>query len=381
MQGAYHHRFRRAFWPVTRISVIVARHIPGWRTAQPGERSRCLELLAWLILPLLLLVAVPHELGHLVAARLLGIRVLEFGIGLPPRAASFTRGGIRWTICWLLPLGAFVRLKGEDEGSEPDDFAARPAWQRILVAGAGPAVNVVVGLVAIAAGTLAVGRPTGLHAQVTAIQPGSPAAAAGVRVGDVLVRGGADVVPGFRALDSRAPAASTLVVERAGATLAVPLPAGDLSAVGATVARRMGYAPVQGLDGALATLVGLPAAFASRPAGPAMPAESLVIGWVGVAQLMGELADAGIPPAAWFAALLASLSLGLGIANLLPIPPLDGSRVLFGGLDAAARRRVVGRRLGARLNLAGLVVLVAIFLAVTGADVVRTLSGRAILPG
>ncbi len=338
-----------------------------------------MELLAWLIIPLLLLVAVPHELGHLLAARLFGIRVLEFGIGLPPRAASFSFRGIRWTICWLLPLGAFVRLKGEDEGREPDDFAGRPAWQRGVVATAGPAMNVLVALAAVVLGMLLVGRPTGLRPVVTSVQQGSPAAVVGLLPGDVLVNGG-DSTPtlGLGALGSELAARGGLEVERNGATYELAVPSGAPSTWGADVRRKMTYERASDVAGALASLASLPSGLSARSDLPA-DGDTLVLGWVGLAQLMDELADAGIPPIAWFCALLASLSLGLGVANLLPIPPLDGSRVLYSGLEAATRRRVVGPKLGSRLNVAGLVLLVCLFLAVTGADLARVLSGRLIL--
>src|SRR5919199_2740673 len=102
-----------------------------------------MALLAWIIVPLLLLVAVPHELAHLLMARRLGVTVREFGLGLPPRAGSVTWKGIRWSLNWLLPFGAFVKLKGEDCGTATDDFAALPPGRRTLVVLAGPVANLV----------------------------------------------------------------------------------------------------------------------------------------------------------------------------------------------------------------------------------------------
>ena len=95
---------------------------------------------------------------------------------------------------------------------------------------------------------------------------------------------------------------------------------------------------------------------------------------------MNELADAGVSPTAWFLALLASLSLGLGVTNLLPIPPLDGSRVVLGALEKRGPRRLASPRLRMRMNVAGLAVLLLVFAAVTGTDVARLVSGHPILP-
>jgi membrane-associated protease RseP (regulator of RpoE activity) len=236
-----------------------------------------MEQLLPLLLPLLLLVAVPHELAHLLAARALGITVLEFGVGLPPRAFSFRWKGIAWSICWLLPMGAYVKVKGEDRGTEPDDFAARPAWQRAVVVLAGPAANLLVA--ALAAGILLAvyGRP-------------------------------------------------------------------------------------------------------QLPSGAHIAASSQLVGWLGLAQVMDELAFLSIPTGVWFLALLASLSLGLGLANLLPLPPLDGSRVAISLVESLFRRPILtGGGTLARVNAAGVAALLLLFAAVTAMDVARVATGQALL--
>src|SRR5919202_4161654 len=125
-----------------------------------------MALLAWIILPLLLLVAVPHVLGHLLMARRLGVTVREFGLGLPPHAFSVNWKGVRWSVNWLLPFGAFVKLKGEDHGTEPDDFAALSPGRRTLVVLAGPLANLLVAGVALLLSGVVIGEPTGLHAVV-----------------------------------------------------------------------------------------------------------------------------------------------------------------------------------------------------------------------
>ena len=271
-----------------------------------------MALLAWIILPLLLLVAVPHELGHLLMARRLGVSVHEFGLGLPPRAFSFRWRGIRWSVNWLLPFGAFVKLKGEDHGSDPDDFAALSPGRRTLVVLAGPLANLAVACLALLLSGLVIGQPTGLH---------------------------------------------------------------SVASAGGEVHRQMGYAPIRTPGDLLHGMRALSAVSESASIG----SQPAMLGWVGLAQVMQELGDVDVPPLAWFLALLASLSIGLGVMNLVPIPPLDGGRIFLYAIEAWRRRPPVAPRLMTRLNLAGLVVLVAVFAAVTGADLLRLLSGQSIL--
>ena len=105
--------------------------------------------MSWLwIVPVLGILVVIHELGHFVSARMLGIRVEEFGIGFPPRAVRlFRAGGTDYTLNWL-PIGGFVRILGENgESAAPDSFAVQPAWKRIIVLAAGSAMNVLMALI------------------------------------------------------------------------------------------------------------------------------------------------------------------------------------------------------------------------------------------
>ena len=272
-----------------------------------------MALLAWIIVPLLLLVAVPHELGHLLMARRFGVTVREFGLGLPPRAFSVTWNRTRWSVNWLLPFGAFVKLKGEDAGTECDDFAALGPGRRSLVVLAGPLANFLVAGVALLLSGVLVGQPTGLRPVAT--------------------------------------------------------PGGETHL-------QMAYAPLRTPDDLLQGARALTAASEHTPSVGSQPA---MLGWVGLAQVMHELQDVDIPALAWFLALLASLSLGLGVMNLLPIPPLDGGRLFLYAAEAWRQRPLVAPRLMSRLNLAGLAVLVAVFAAVTSTDVLRLLSGQSIL--
>jgi len=135
-----------------------------------------------------------HELGHFVAAKLFGIRVLVFSLGFGKRLFGFKRGDTDYRVS-ALPFGGFVKMAGDDPAEvregDPGEFLARPRWQRFVVVVMGPAMNAL----------LAVGLLTGLYryhfqkpayqeqaARVGDVEPDSPAARIGVLPGDLIVR-------------------------------------------------------------------------------------------------------------------------------------------------------------------------------------------------
>ncbi len=140
------------------------------------------------VLPFLLILivlVVVHELGHFVTAKLSGVKVLEFGLGYPPRLFGVTYRGTEYTLN-ALPLGGFVRLLGEEDPSDRQSLAAQPAWKRLIVMGAGSFMNFTL---AVALFTMALivprEQPVG-RAQIAQVVPGSPAALAGLKAGDVF---------------------------------------------------------------------------------------------------------------------------------------------------------------------------------------------------
>lgn len=145
--------------------------------------------LVWFIVLIGLLITV-HELGHLVAARLLDIRVLKLSIGFGPTLASFTRRGTEYAIS-AIPLGGYVRLLGEDRADDvparerPRSFSHRPAWQRLVVILAGPAANLVFPVFIFA--HLYARQTTARAAVIGAVLPGQPAADADLRPGDRVI--------------------------------------------------------------------------------------------------------------------------------------------------------------------------------------------------
>jgi regulator of sigma E protease len=148
-----------------------------------------MDVLLHNILPfaaILIFLVVVHELGHFVTAKMSGIKVLEFGIGYPPRLWGFRRGETEYTFN-ALPLGGFCRMLGEEDPSDPRSLAAAPAWKRLIVLFAGSGMNFVLA-VALFSVALMIPRevPAG-RAQIAQVVPDSPAERAGLKVGDTIL--------------------------------------------------------------------------------------------------------------------------------------------------------------------------------------------------
>ena len=135
------------------------------------------------IVPVLAVLILVHELGHFFAARACGVKVEEFGIGIPPRLFGWTRNGVIWSVN-AIPFGGFVRVKGEDGSNvEPDSMNAKPPLQRAFFLAAGAGMNV---LFAVVLMFVVLGVKGDLHQNVyvAEVSGGSPAARAGWQSGD-----------------------------------------------------------------------------------------------------------------------------------------------------------------------------------------------------
>src|ERR1700716_1325989 len=139
-------------------------------------------------LPILSVMMFVHELGHFITARLTGITVLEFGFGLPPRLWGFKRNGVIYSINWI-PFGAFVKMLGEEDPTDPGSFASKPRYIRALVLAAGSGMNFLLAVLAFSMVYIVgvPGVPPDGPVTLAEIAPDSPAQAAGLQPGDVIV--------------------------------------------------------------------------------------------------------------------------------------------------------------------------------------------------
>ncbi len=150
-----------------------------------------LRTLILFVVTFTVIVAV-HEFGHYLTARLLGMTVLEFAFGFPPRVASVKKGDIDYSLN-AIPVGGFVRILGQDDFAirqqgegDPGSFTSKPWWAQAIVLAAGVVMNFVLALLVLtAAFAMGSNAPTG-QVKVIEVKAASPAEVAGVRVDDVI---------------------------------------------------------------------------------------------------------------------------------------------------------------------------------------------------
>ncbi len=364
-----------------------------------------------IILTVLVLV---HEAGHFFVAKRLGIKVEEFGFGLPPRAFSIKRGETIYSINWL-PIGGFVKLYGEDAagggsikrgltekefktGDKKRAFFARPAWQRALVVFAGVFMNflLAVAILTYFFGIVGVQVP-GDKVIVREVVKGSPAYAAGLKSGDIIreINGikitsssqlisitrshlgekinlkvekqldktktrNVQVIPRKNYPSNEGPigiAISPNIINRKYPLIQAPI-------VGTVEAIKYSWLIILGLGSVVYQLF----VNVQVPKGIAGP--------VGIAQLTGQFVQIGPMAVLSFVSLL---SLNLAILNILPIPALDGGRLFFILIEAVFGRRV-SPKFESYTHAIGMAILLALIILITLNDLIHIFTGQPILP-
>ncbi|HEY8169984.1 MAG TPA: M50 family metallopeptidase [Candidatus Limnocylindria bacterium] len=362
---------------------------------------------------ILVVLVVVHELGHFVAAKRSGITVEEFGIGFPPRAASFTWHGTRYSLNWI-PLGGFVRMLGEDGDIElkrlreqgmteaeidhalEGAFTRRPIAIRVAVLLAGVLMNFVLA-VALFAIAFSMPIPVGEGPlTVTEIQPGSPAEDA-LEVGDVIV--GADGRTFNLSADmteyiaDRGGTAVVLQVERDGTLIDVsvtPRIVSDADRSRGVGPIGFGYEPAQvvehpstvsgpieaigrGIETAWTLAIQIPGGLADAVGGLIGLNQDApdARGPIGIAQETGRVLEAPLVSQLFFVGLL---SVNLAVLNVLPFPPLDGGRIVVVLIEGIRRRRLPAER-EALIYLTGFAFLIALVILISIQDIQRLITG------
>ncbi|MEK7509886.1 MAG: site-2 protease family protein [Patescibacteria group bacterium] len=357
-----------------------------------------------LVVGILVFLIVAHELGHFIAAKLFKVKVDEFGIGYPPRAFTFGRwGGTEYTLNWL-PFGGFVRLFGEHgETHTKGSFAGAPKYAQAIILLAGVTANALAAWF-LFAGALSIGIPRVItergqlvEAQlfVNTVIPGSPADAAGVRVGDELTR---IVDAGSETTAELTPAqVVTFVGARGGKPIEVTyrreenvftstiIPA---HAVVAQSSDRpaIGLGLVLVTDEALSFWAALKesgprtsAAFKEtciglwgllRDAAAGEPSLQSIVGPVGLVDFVGNASRHGM---GHVLALAGFISVNLAIINLIPIPALDGGRLFLLGIETVIRRSPHRFAVQA-FNFLGVALIIFLMVTVTYNDIARLLA-------
>jgi regulator of sigma E protease len=373
---------------------------------------------------ILLVLVVVHEFGHFLAAKALGIKVLEFGVGFPPRAFTYMRrNGTEYTVNWL-PIGGFVRLLGEEDPTDPQSLAAAARWKRLTVLFAGVGMNFVLAILLMTVSymvprerSLSMAEVTSVSpgspaatAQVTTLDPGAPAPAQGLQPGDVVTRvNGSDIHnTGELVYQNRLHVGETQdwTIERGGQKLKAEVyarlhpPAGQ-GATGITIAppttcspaqmaagatdcellypktERVAYAPWTALtkgttalwDTVILTKNELQIRFGGGGGGGSASEGPAFQGPVGIASATGQI----IQEDGWrsLIELSALLSLNLAVFNVLPIPMLDGGRIFIVLLEIVRGGRRIAPEKEALVHLTGFALLMALVVVVTFFDISR----------
>jgi regulator of sigma E protease len=413
-----------------------------------------------------------HELGHFLAAKRVGIKVLKFQLGFNPTILSFKRGDTEYGI-GALPLGGYVKMAGdnpdETRRGEPDEFLSKSKWQRFQVLIMGPAMNILLALVLTAVVLYRGGEVPAYQDQapvVGAVAAGSPAARAGILPGDRIASVGGQQVKTweefFVAIGTRPNREVPITVLRNGSEITkrvtpatapdqnrfevgdigvmpnvhprlisvtpgdpadrAGLKVGDIvlavngepmtlssqlrdaiakypnQTITVTVLRnnvQLGIAVTPQLNGKIGR-IGVGIAEEMKSIKPTLP-EAIVMsvqtnarsaalifrtvwglvtretsprqlmGPVGIAQLSGESAQLGLMA---LLGLMATISLNLGLVNLLPIPVLDGGHIFIMAIEGAARRDF-SVRVKEKMLIAGFVVLMMLMVTVIYNDLTR----------
>jgi regulator of sigma E protease len=352
-------------------------------------------LIPWLFV--LSLVVFFHELGHFLVARWCGVRILVFSIGFGPEIVGFyDRHGTRWKIS-TIPLGGYVKFFGdENAGSAPDSarldamteaergqsFFFQPVLKRAAIVLAGPMANFVLAIVIFAAIFAFYGRQT-MSARVDAVQPSSPAAAAGFQPGDLVVSIDGQPIDNFedmqRIVSDSAGDTLKIGVDRKGAEITLTAtPAlrtekdlfGNVHRIGllgiqhSPTPAEIKFQPVSPpravwmalqetwtiVDQTLSYLGGVVTGHKSA---------DQISGPIGIARVVGQAATISF---AFVIHITAVISVSIGLLNLFPIPLLDGGHLLFYSIEALRGRPLSERaqEVGFRIGLA-IVVMLMIF--------------------
>lgn len=344
-----------------------------------------------LVLSILILI---HELGHFLVAKKSGVWVEEFGFGLPPRLIGKKIGDTIYSLNWL-PFGGFVRLHGEqsEEGiSNPSRaFLGKSKLKRAGIVVAGIVMNLLLGLVcfAIVYSFLGIPKEQG-YVQIVDVVSESPAAVAGLTVNDVIVS--LNKNPVTKSTDF-----TNLTKENAGKKIALEVKRGEViqkynitlrekpedgkSFLGIVVSSQFTYYPpvwqrpfygayygtIASYETTISVFKGLWSTVSLAGRGIA-PTDT--VGPVGILAIIYYVLKQGILP---ILNLMGLISINLAVLNILPIPALDGGRLLFIGIEAIFGKKVLPK-VEAAFHSVGFILLIGLIIVISFFDIKRVIA-------
>ncbi len=335
------------------------------------------------------MVVLAHELGHFFAARRAGIRVYEFAIGFGPKLFSIKKKDTFYSLN-AIPFGGYVRIAGI-EGREGEDascpenekYYSKPPAQKFQSIVAGPLMNILLAFILFSIYFLLVGAPVGPSREIGFIVPGSEAERIGLKVGDrIEAIGDRDIknmTLAIKEIHKSAGKELTLKINREGQMLYVKAtprfdPKNNIALIGFSpkpMIAKIGplKSVVHGAKYTLGMMIIITYSIWLLISGQV--SFSNLMGPLGIAQITGQEAQAGFLPLLY---LIALISVHLAVFNLLPIPALDGGRLVFVVIEWV-RRKAIPIEKENKVHLVGLLLLIALLIAVTINDFIRILQG------
>lgn len=324
-----------------------------------------------------------HELGHFITARLFGVTVHEFALGMGPKIVSFGKGATKYSLR-LIPIGGFVRLEGEDEASEKEGaLSNKPAWQRLIILVSGAFMNLLLGFLIFLFLNMALGFSTNV---VEKVLPDTPAASAGMEEGDQILK--MNHTPIHSVSDVKyffyrnGGEEVDLLLKRGNEKFHVSVTPQEAEGGGYQLGFLGGVEEHPNLFESVrhayydTTFVSKVVVLSLKDLLTGKERFSSMSGPVGIVTTVGEAAN----QSKWWEGVLSVLSLmgmitvNLGIFNLLPFPALDGGRAVFALVEMIRRKPVDPEKEG-WVHAVGFMALIALMIAVTWSDIVKLFEG------
>jgi len=340
------------------------------------------------VLGLIFLIVI-HELGHMLTAKAMGVRVPEFAVGFGPALIKKKFGETIYSFRIIL-LGGFAKMAGMGDGEEgPDTYYAKAAWRRALIILAGPMANAVAAVVILAFVYMFQGVVTEIKPVVSEVEKASMAEDVGIRSGDRIVGLDGSRIESWRGFESqmggRKPGEKVSVsVVRDGSrqTFEGKLGANPEDKDQALLGVRPDvetttYGPVESFGLAVqkcAEITVRLGVFVGQLVTGEKDLYQNVTGPVGIASVGSTAVQGG-----FFLPLLALISLNLALFNLLPILPLDGGHLFFIVAEKIIGRPVSEQTMG-KVAAFGLILVLALFLFATYADLSKLFTGQPFIP-
>ena len=319
-----------------------------------------------------LIVILVHEFGHFAVAKLVGIKVNEFSIGMGPKLIQRKSGETEYTLR-LLPIGGYVKMEGEDEDSnDPRSFNNFPPLSRIAVVAAGAIMNFILAIVVLTIVSFGVGAPGTTIEETT---PNSPAERAGLLPGDRIVEINNIKINNWESIvdtisNSDPNSEIDIVINRNGQNISYSLiPTIDEGRTVIGIIPKYEKSFIAAIKGGIEKtliIIRLMFEFFGMLFRGQVKLDHLS-GPVGIIHEVGVAAKSGIYDLLF---LLGFININLGFINLLPIPALDGSRIIFLFIELIRGKPINPEKEGL-IHFIGFVFLISLMLIITYRDIIK----------